>query len=84
MGDVVDGELAVEEVVVVLGDEEKSDCEDNLSTSSRNRAASKRVPSMFVAMSQGRSLLLCASLTKPWTLFSASCICELILRRNLD
>lgn len=48
-GDDVDGELAVEEVVVV-GDEENSDWEDNLSTSSRKRAASRRVFSLFVAM----------------------------------
>lgn len=33
-GDDVDGELAVDDVVVV-GDEENSDCEDILSTSSR-------------------------------------------------
>lgn len=54
VGDAVDeGELAVDDVVVVLGDDtEKSDWEeeDNFSTSSRNSAASSSVPSMLVAM----------------------------------
>lgn len=46
----MDGELAVDEVVVVGDDEEKSDCEYDPSCSSRKRAASRSVPNIFVAM----------------------------------
>lgn len=50
LGEDVDGELAVDEVVVVGDDEEKSDCEYDRSCSSRKRAASRSVPNIFVAM----------------------------------
>lgn len=52
MGDAVDGELAVDDVVE--GDEaldENSDCDDDcLSTSSRKRAASRSVSMFIIAM----------------------------------
>lgn len=50
VGDAVDGELAVDDVVVLVGDEDRSDWEESFSTSSRNRAASSSVPSMLVAI----------------------------------